>query len=163
MEFFRVPETLEPEDDALELLDSFIRDGNNLGIRADDVAGLAQYVPKACKLHKYISTSQLDTPSDVLCHARCREAGESGSAFGPVVDSTVKRALLACECLQQEPNADFAEELKICLYLATLVFFKMSEADKEQTESRKKTKKGTKAAGPVATSLLLLQTHTMQN
>lgn len=51
MGFFRVPETLEPDDDALELLNDFIGErGNKLGIQADDVAGLAQCVLKACKL-----------------------------------------------------------------------------------------------------------------
>lgn len=67
-----------------------------------------------------------------------------------MVESTAKLALRGCEILHQETDTQVAEELKIGLYLSTLTFFKMSEADKEQLGGKKKTKKGTKAAGPVA-------------
>lgn len=73
---------------------------------------------------------------------------ENGSAF----KQPVELALRACETLQQETDHASAEDLKISLYLSTVMFFKMSEADKEQ-QGKKETKKGAKAAGVVSRCL----------
>lgn len=78
---------------------------------------------------------------------RCAE--DQGGALQQPVESIVQVAMLACDTL----DADQTEDLKISVFLSTLLFFKMTESECREQQGTKKPKKG--KAGVASAGFLL--------
>jgi hypothetical protein len=88
----------------------------------------------------------------------CRSVEDRASAFGQhqefqhtLIESIVQISQSACA--YETIGADQAEDLKIGVYLSTLLFFKMSAADTGEQKEKKKAKK--KQAGANASQICL--------
>jgi hypothetical protein len=155
-EYFRVPETLGSDVDSgsVELLNNWIRErGNNLRLQDDDIESLAKcgQAPESCSRSFIIWWRR----SLLVCFMCRRAEEETGSEFVEPVQKLIQVATSACERESLEEQA--AEDMKISLYLSTLLLIKTTTHEQARRAQAKKktasTKKAVKESGVSAVSI----------